>query len=297
MRVDGLDYAEAVEALEHWTGPRIPTAPPDDDARTRASAMRLWSNAVPIAGTLAEQYLRNRFIDVAALPENLGEILRFHPNCPFGKGTRHPCLIALFRDLETNEPAGIHRIALTADAQKIERRMLGKWPGGRAIKMWPVGEGNSLVIGEGLETTLAAATRVMHRGAALRPAWAIGSANGIAGSRLPIMSITSPSSSITTPSAVMTRASAHAPGRPPDTPPLFSPRAKPVPISTTLRRSCPMGDAQPLYDEEVFEPKGASTATVDSDPWPVMAPVAYHGLVGEIVSVLAPETEATRSPC
>ena len=56
------------------------------------------------AGTLAEQYLINRHIDVAALPENLDAVLRFHPDCPFGKGTRHPCLLALFRDLFTTRP-------------------------------------------------------------------------------------------------------------------------------------------------------------------------------------------------
>ena len=179
MQADDLSYDEAVEVLENWAGPRL-AAPPDEDDRTRKCALRLWDEATPIAGTLAEQYLRNRFIDIAALPENLDAVLRFDPDCPFGKGTRHPCLIALFRDLESNEPAGIHRIALTPDAQKIDRRMLGKWSGGRAIKLWPVGEGNALVIGEGLETTLAAATRVMHRGAPLRPAWAIGSVTGVA---------------------------------------------------------------------------------------------------------------------
>ena len=50
-----------------------------------------------------------------------------------------------------------------------------------------------------------------------------------------------------------------------------------------------MTDVHHLYDEEVFRPKDA---TADPDPWPVMAAAAYHGLSGEIVSVLAPETEA-----
>ena len=182
MKVDGLDYAEAVETLQNWAGPRLP-APPDDDDRTRACALRLWDEAVPIAGTLAEQYLINRRIDVDALPEQLNAALRFHPKCPFGPGTRHPCLIALFRDVTTDAPTGIHRIALTQEAQKIDRRMLGRWPGARAIKLWPVE--SSLVIGEGIETVLAAATRITHNGAPLRPAWAIGTAGGIA--RFPIV--------------------------------------------------------------------------------------------------------------
>jgi DNA polymerase I-like protein with 3'-5' exonuclease and polymerase domains len=180
MRVDGLDYAEACETLRTWSGPR---ARQHAEGDTLASALRLWEAARPLAGTLAAQYLTNRHIDVDALPANVGDVLRFHRNCPFGKGVRHPCLIALFRDVTTDAPAGIHRIALTEDAQKIERLMLGRWPPPRAIKLWPAE--SSLVIGEGIETTLAAATRVLHHGAPLRPAWAIGSSGGIA--RLPLV--------------------------------------------------------------------------------------------------------------
>ena len=39
------------------------------------------------------------------------------------------------------------------------------------VKLWPAGK--QLVIGEGLETTLAAATRLTYRDAPLRPAWAM----------------------------------------------------------------------------------------------------------------------------
>jgi phage/plasmid primase-like uncharacterized protein len=56
---------------------------------------------------------------------------------------------------------------LTADAQKIDRMMLGR---SGPVKLWPVSR--QLVIGEGLETTLAAATRLPYRGEPLRPAWA-----------------------------------------------------------------------------------------------------------------------------
>jgi hypothetical protein len=180
MRVDGLDYAEACETLRTWSGSR---ARQHAEGDTLASAMRLWEAAQPLAGTLAAQYLTNRHIDVDALPANVGDVLRFHLNCPFGKGVRHPCLIALFRDVTTDAPAGIHRIALTKDAQKIERRMLGRWQTPRAIKLWP--PESSLIVGEGIETTLAAATRVPHHGAPLRPAWAIGSSGGIA--RFPLV--------------------------------------------------------------------------------------------------------------
>jgi Toprim domain-containing protein len=79
---------------------------------------------------------------------------------------RHPCLIALRRDIVSDAPVGIHRIALTRDAQKIDRLSLGR---GGVVKLCPAGE--RLIIGEGIETTLAAATRIRRWGALLQPAW------------------------------------------------------------------------------------------------------------------------------
>ena len=98
--------------------------------------------------------------------------------------SRVPCLLALYQDIDTDVFAGIHRIALTPSAfthvpGSVKRRMLGRWaPRRRAVKLWPAERG--LVLGEGLETTLAAATRITHRGHPLRPAWAMLSAGAIA---------------------------------------------------------------------------------------------------------------------
>ena len=156
----------------------------DDDTRTLKRALELWEDGNPIPGTLAERYLADaRKIDLAGLPTDTDAVLRFHPRCPFGPGTRHPCLLALFRDVELDTPAGIHRVALTPEAKKIDRRTLGRWPGVRAIKLWPAA--SELVIGEGIETVLAAATRCTHRDAPLRPAWAMGPKSGI--TNLPIL--------------------------------------------------------------------------------------------------------------
>ena len=58
--------------------------------------------------------------------------------------------------------------------------MLG--PAG-VVKLWPAGK--QLVIGEGLETVLAAATRLPYRGAPLRPAWAMLSDGALA--RFPVI--------------------------------------------------------------------------------------------------------------
>jgi putative DNA primase/helicase len=133
--------------------------------------LQLWSEAISARGTPAEKYLTSRQL---ALPDRHEEVLRFHPSCIFGKGTRHPCMVALYRDIKTNEPEAIHRTALTPDGKKIDRKVLGP-KGGCAIKLSPdedVAEG--LTIAEGIETALA--------GMALnfRPAWALGTAGEVA---------------------------------------------------------------------------------------------------------------------
>jgi putative DNA primase/helicase len=158
----------------------VPTIPParrrddaDDDAsRNRALAASIWRSARPIKGTLAEHYLAHiRGIDIEQIP-NIDDCLRFTAGCPFDGGNL-PCLIALARDVATDEPKAITRTALDGEAKKIERRALG--PKRRcAVKLWPDADvATGLVVGEGLETVAAAATRIEHNGTCLQPAWAL----------------------------------------------------------------------------------------------------------------------------
>jgi CHC2 zinc finger/Toprim domain len=182
MLVEGMDRAEAVHHLKTWDGPRIERPRQDDKEESREYALRLWEQASPIAVTLAARYLSEiRGIDLETLPTTIDDVLRFHPRCPFGPGIRHPCLVALMRNAATNSPTGIHRIALTPEACKIDRRMLG-YAG--VVKLWPAG--SQLVVGEGLETVLAAATRIPYRDAPLQPAWSVLCAGAL--ERLPILS-------------------------------------------------------------------------------------------------------------
>ena len=157
--------------------PEAPPASPPGAARSQTDTLkrgiRLWQTAVSIRGTLAERYLTEiRKLDLAILPD-IDAVLRFHPRCPFD-GNWHPCVIALFRDVETDAVAGIHRVALTADAEKIGRMMLGTWPRPRSIKLRSGGD--QLVVGEGIETVIAGAMHLAHKSAAL---WAMGSAGAI----------------------------------------------------------------------------------------------------------------------
>jgi DNA polymerase I-like protein with 3'-5' exonuclease and polymerase domains len=177
---EGLSIDAAIDVIFHWQG-RSSSPRRDNDERTLKLALALWQAAKPIAGTPACRYLADvRGIDVAMLPADAP--LRFHPRCTFGPGQRLPCLIALYQDIESDEPAGVHRIALTPEVLaggEVERRSLGRWPTPRAIKLWPAT--TVLYLGEGIETVLAAATRLPYRdGGLMRPAWAAVSTGGIA---------------------------------------------------------------------------------------------------------------------
>jgi hypothetical protein len=149
-----------------------------DDAARTARALTLWREAVPIAGTLAERYLASR--SIVELPPDVNEVLRFHPRCVFGQDTdgawiHHPCMLALVRDVTSNVPVAIYRTALRPNATKIDRMAYGPTRGG-AIKLWAdeyVTTG--LVVGEGPETVLSAASMI-YKNTLLRPAWALGDA-------------------------------------------------------------------------------------------------------------------------
>jgi hypothetical protein len=196
----GGSFNAAIRYIEEFLGPapRRETwkaTPPrssrdrglSDDLRSRL-AQQLWSEAGPINKTQAASYLEWRGVLNPALAAGAG-VLRFHPDCPFGRGERQPCLLALMRNIKSNEPRAVQRTALTQSlmqaisrttftdfkrsGQKVARLTLGPMAEA-AIKLTSdedVAEG--LAIGEGAESVLAA----MRLG--FRPAWALGGTSGI----------------------------------------------------------------------------------------------------------------------
>jgi DNA polymerase bacteriophage-type len=170
-RVEGMSKAEAMAALYDWNSAHAETQRQSAEEKY-AYMMRLWTEARPLIGSPAERYLREtRSIDTARLPASIHEALRFHPRCPFGANNRVPCLVALMRDPLSDTPVGLHRTALKRDSDgrvdRTDRKMFGK---AGVVKLWPAD--TRLVVGEGLETVLAAATRMTYRGQWLTPAWA-----------------------------------------------------------------------------------------------------------------------------
>jgi DNA polymerase len=180
MRVDGMTRTEAIAALQDWTGPAMTEQRQDIEARVDF-ARQTWNAAEPFLGSIAERYFaETREIDISKLPPTIHDVLRFHPRCAFGVGTRRPCILALMRDPVTDASVGIHRIGLMEVNGKIDRvrRMaLGRMG---VVKLWPLNGGAQLVAGEGIETVLAAATRISYRGAPLTPAWSTVARDGLA---------------------------------------------------------------------------------------------------------------------
>jgi putative DNA primase/helicase len=147
----------------------------DDEVLRVAAACRIWRAGQDPRGTLAEKYLRDE--RKLELPHELaGSVLRFNPQCPWrnentGKTNRVPALIVPFRSIDDGSITGVHRIALRDDGTKLGRRMLGITH--RAAIMFDALDGDSLAIGEGVETAMAARQLGFAR------VWALGSVGAI----------------------------------------------------------------------------------------------------------------------
>ena len=175
MSARECSFRDALDVARDFLGAALPDAihePPEvvlrssdvgDESERIARAMSYWNRSKDPRATVVETYLASRCI---VLPEGVaGETIRF---CP---GPRS--MVALLRDIHTNEPCGIHRTFLTAEGAKIEKKMLGRAKGA-AIKLSPDEDvTHGLHIGEGIESTLSG----MY--VDLLPAWCLGSAGSI----------------------------------------------------------------------------------------------------------------------
>jgi hypothetical protein len=153
-----------------------------DRVETIRLALRIWNESTAIIGTLAAVYLGTRRINLT--PDIIeADALRFHPQCrrdANGRAVYGPAMIALMRDIRTDEPCGIQRTFLKPDGSDRLREipgggrlMLGRFMGA-AIKLTRDEDVTTcLGIGEGVETTLSmrAIPEFGHS-----PIWAAGNA-------------------------------------------------------------------------------------------------------------------------
>lgn len=147
------------------------------EAQKRAlQAQRLWLEALPIAGTVAEAYLRGRGI-TCTLPLTL----TYHPACWHATGRRFPALLAI---VEGGAGFAVHRTYLRGDGTgkapvDPPKAMLGSVAGGAVCLTEGPGR---LVVAEGIETALSLACGLLSGPATI---WAALSTSGIRGLNLP----------------------------------------------------------------------------------------------------------------
>jgi hypothetical protein len=139
------------------------------DAKRR-DALAIWQSATPAGGTLVETYLGWRGLH---LPTPTA--LRFHHALKHPSEGIWPAMVALVTRGVDDTPLGVHRTFLARDGNgrapvDPQRMMLGPCSGGAARL---AAAGDVLMVGEGIETCLAAMQATSH------PVWAALSTSGL----------------------------------------------------------------------------------------------------------------------
>jgi hypothetical protein len=147
----GCDSTDVMRAIRRVLGTpirdQLPRPEPAND-RT-APFQRLWDEALPVEGTLAQRYLHD-IRGIRFIPPDI----RFHPRCPMGKGRQARFLPALLVGaFRLQRLIAIQRLFLDpATAERTHRMMLGNSRGG----IWPARfSGPVMTIAEGFESACA----------------------------------------------------------------------------------------------------------------------------------------------
>jgi hypothetical protein len=187
----GCDQHSVIAALKSlglWDGPANSsgtTAGAEPNANQRSDlpdadrterTLQIWRASKFAKGTVVETYLQSRGIKIA-----VPEALRFHPALKHPTDQFLPAMVSLVTRGRDGRPIGIHRTFLRRDGgakAPVEptRMMLGPCRGGAVQLAVP---GKVLLIGEGIETCLAAMQ------ATGLPAWAALSTSGLRSLDLP----------------------------------------------------------------------------------------------------------------
>jgi putative DNA primase/helicase len=188
----GCDQEQVIAALRSrglWmeSGPRrftpfpprgvVTRSQPDrDNTKRTETALAIWSSARPAGGTLVETYLLSRGLHLSPPPR-----LRFHVGLKHPSGGIWPAIVALVTRGSDDMPTAIHRTFLALDgcgkAPVVPQKMMfGPCHSGAVRLATP---SNMLMLGEGVETCLAAMQATGH------PAWAALSTSGLRALDLP----------------------------------------------------------------------------------------------------------------
>jgi putative DNA primase/helicase len=185
QHLDGVGFAEAVEVLtgekpqpaaKITAKTKIDRGDGERERRQHDKARWLWSRRQPMAGSIAERYLREARGITVATPITLGFL-------PPSKPDHHPAMIAAFGIPDEPEPgvlgeprevSAIHLTLLKPDGSgkaDVEKpKIIIASPAGMPVVLAPLSDSVGLVITEGIEDALS-----VHAATGLG-AWAAGSA-------------------------------------------------------------------------------------------------------------------------
>lgn len=187
----GCDQRDVIAALKErglWDGKERSTlrrsrrrkvSPPQPDphqAERCAVARSIWQSTISAEGTPVGAYLASRGLSCSLPPS-----LPFHSGLKHPSGGIWPCMVALVTRGADDTPLAIHRTFLAREGHgkapvEPAKMMLSPCRGG-AVRLAEPGE--VLMIGEGIETCLAAMQATGH------PAWAALSTSGLRALDLP----------------------------------------------------------------------------------------------------------------
>ncbi len=186
---DQHDVIAALRAIGAWEGTkrhvmrfrspiarRVPEEPDSDALRRTEAALAIWQATRSAEGTPVETYLRSRGL-ILSIPSSL----RFHAGLKHASAGVWPAMVALVTHGDTGSPIAVHRTFLARDGKgkapvDPAKMMLGLCRGG-VVRLAEAGD--VLMVGEGIETCLAAMQATGH------PAWAALSTSGLRSLDLP----------------------------------------------------------------------------------------------------------------
>lgn len=173
MKMHGWDFKHALSEVQRLVGENPPEEPKPrqmSDRRKRELMNEMWAEAETLhEGTI--QYLTGRGLGIK-VASYAAQFLRYGKVYHKGLDRNVPAMLALVQD-SSGVPVTIHRTYLFEDGSREKRTMpcVGEM-NGAAIRFTQKTPG-TLVIGEGIETTLAAMEMMRFQG------WATVSANGM----------------------------------------------------------------------------------------------------------------------
>ena len=173
-----FDEAARIAGMDHPAPRSAPRPKPDHSAEIA----RLVAGAIPLAGTVGEDYLRARGLSSPASADPASADLMFHPDlADFETKRGWPGLIALARFANGDRAPGIHRTFLLDDGSAkapAGKKMLGS-VADAAVRLYAIPDDGHLGVAEGIETAIAAHELFGT------PVWAALSADGLARFRWP----------------------------------------------------------------------------------------------------------------